>query len=57
MPNPREIITRFYTAFAARDHDTMAHCYAADAHFTDPVFTDLHGPAAQALSKAMRHSA
>jgi len=54
MPNPREIITRFYTAFAARDHDTMAHCYAADAHFTDPVFTDLHGPAAQALSKAMR---
>ncbi len=49
MPNPREVITRFYTAFAARDHDTMARCYAADAHFTDPVFTDLHGPSVGAM--------
>jgi len=49
MPDPREIITRFYTAFAARDHDTMARCYAADAHFTDPVFTDLHGPSVAAM--------
>jgi ketosteroid isomerase-like protein len=49
MPNPREIITRFYTAFAARDHETMARCYAADAHFSDPVFTDLHGPSVTAM--------
>jgi hypothetical protein len=35
MPNPREIITRFYTAFAARDHATMARCYnVIDAAFT-----------------------
>jgi hypothetical protein len=39
-----EMLTRFYTAFAARDAATMAACYAADATFSDPVFTDLRGP-------------
>jgi ketosteroid isomerase-like protein len=38
-----ELITRFYSAFAARDGLTMANCYAPDAHFSDPVFTDLTG--------------
>jgi ketosteroid isomerase-like protein len=38
-----ELIQRFYTAFAARDGDAMAACYAPDAHFSDPVFTDLNG--------------
>lgn len=37
------LITRFYTAFQARDHATMADCYAADATFHDAVFTDLEG--------------
>ena len=35
MSNPREIITRFYAAFAARDHDTMARCYALRIAFRD----------------------
>ena len=35
------LIQRFYAAFAARDGDTMAACYAPDATFSDPVFTDL----------------
>lgn len=37
------LIDRFYTAFGRRDHETMAACYADDAHFSDPVFRDLHG--------------
>ena len=38
-----ELIQRFYAAFARHDGDTMAACYAPDAHFSDPVFTDLRG--------------
>jgi uncharacterized protein len=42
MSNPNdELIQRFYAAFARRDGDAMAACYAPGAHFTDPVFTDL----------------
>ncbi len=38
-----ELITRFYAALDAGDADTMAASYAPDAHFSDPVFTDLNG--------------
>lgn len=38
--HPNEaVLTRFYTAFAALDPDTMAGCYAPDASFRDEVFT------------------
>lgn len=37
------LLARFYAAFDRRDGDAMAECYAADARFSDPVFTDLHG--------------
>lgn len=37
------LIERFYGAFARRDGDAMAACYAVDARFSDPVFTDLRG--------------
>jgi ketosteroid isomerase-like protein len=40
-------LTRFYTAFAVLDANTMADCYAPDASFSDPVFT-LHGRQATA---------
>ena len=43
------LLNRFYAAFAARDHATMAQCYAPDAHFSDPVFPDLHGPHVSAM--------
>ena len=36
-------IERFYTAFDRGDGDAMAACYAPDARFSDPVFTDLRG--------------
>ena len=38
-----ELIVRFYDAFARHDGDAMAACYAPDARFSDPVFTDLRG--------------
>lgn len=34
-------IQRLYTAFAERDGDSMAACYAPEATFTDPVFVAL----------------
>jgi ketosteroid isomerase-like protein len=40
----QDLINRLYRAFSARDHETMARCYASDARFSDPVFTDLRGP-------------
>jgi ketosteroid isomerase-like protein len=38
-----DVIVRFYEAFAARDGDKMAACYADDARFSDPVFQGLTG--------------
>ena len=38
-----ELITRFYTAFQAKDAEGMAACYAPDIRFSDPVFPDLQG--------------
>ncbi|HEX6711726.1 MAG TPA: nuclear transport factor 2 family protein [Thermoleophilaceae bacterium] len=44
-----ELIQRFYAAFDKHDGDTMAACYAPDAHFWDPVFQDLTGSEAGAM--------
>jgi ketosteroid isomerase-like protein len=41
-PN-RQLIERFYQAFADGDGAAMSACYAPDAHFADPVFPDLSG--------------
>jgi uncharacterized protein len=49
MPATNDVVTRLYTAFAARDSDAMARCYTADAHFSDPVFPNLHGPEVAAM--------
>ena len=37
------LISRFYDAFAQRDHAAMASCYAPDVTFRDPVFGELRG--------------
>jgi ketosteroid isomerase-like protein len=37
-----DLITRFYTAFAARDAEAMAACYHSDCMFMDPVFGRLN---------------
>jgi len=39
----RALADRFYAAFAKRDAETMAACYADDATFSDPAFPDLKG--------------
>jgi hypothetical protein len=39
MNSNEETLSRFYTAFAALDADTMAACYATDATFEDPAFS------------------
>ena len=44
MSGNAALIERFYTAFGARDHRTMAACYAPSARFSDPVFPHLEGP-------------
>ncbi len=44
-----ELIQRFYTAFAARDHQTMAECYRPDASFSDPAFPNLEGASVSAM--------
>jgi ketosteroid isomerase-like protein len=38
------VVRDLYTAMASRDALAMASCYASDARFSDPVFTDLKGP-------------
>lgn len=44
MAHPNdELLQRFYGAFDRKDGETMAACYAPDAHFRDPVFGDLTG--------------
>jgi ketosteroid isomerase-like protein len=48
-----ELIERFYSAFNAHDGDAMAACYAPDAHFSDPVFTDLRGAEPGAMWKML----
>jgi ketosteroid isomerase-like protein len=54
MPGANEdLLTRFYAALDAGDGDTMAASYAPDAHFSDPVFTDLNGEEPGAMWKML----
>ena len=43
----RELIARFYAAFARKDAEAMAACYADDVVFGDPVFPNLRGEEAR----------
>jgi ketosteroid isomerase-like protein len=49
MNQSEQLIERFYTALQRRDFATIAACYHPDAHFSDPVFTDLRGKAAPSM--------
>lgn len=53
----RELITRFYEAFAKRDAQGMAACYHDDIHFSDPVFPDLRGPRAGGMWRMLCETA
>ncbi|HUP92998.1 MAG TPA: nuclear transport factor 2 family protein [Solimonas sp.] len=43
------LIDKFYRAFQQRDAATMASCYHAEAHFSDPAFPDLRGTRATSM--------
>lgn len=43
----RAVADRFYAAFARRDAEGMAACYADDVAFSDPAFPALRGEAAR----------
>jgi SnoaL-like domain len=47
-PNEK-LLHDFYAAFERLDAVAMGAAYAPDAHFTDPVFPDLHGPQVPAM--------
>ncbi len=38
MPSNAAVIEQFYAAFARRDAEAMAACYAPDVVFAEPVF-------------------
>jgi uncharacterized protein len=58
MAHPNdELLQRFYAAFARRDGDGMAACYAPNARFSDPVFTDLRGQEPGAMWRMLTQSA
>ncbi|MEM7676981.1 MAG: nuclear transport factor 2 family protein [Myxococcota bacterium] len=44
----KALIHKFYSAFANRDAETMAGCYADDVRFSDPVF-ELTGDEARGM--------
>jgi len=44
-----ELITKFYSAWRAGDHETMARCYSDKARFSDPVFPDLDADRVRAM--------
>ncbi len=43
MADNNDLIVAFYEAFARRDGEAMAACYAPNARFSDEVFRDLRG--------------
>lgn len=43
MDPDEAVVARFFAAFGRGDAEGMAACYADDARFSDPVFTDLRG--------------
>jgi ketosteroid isomerase-like protein len=47
MESARAVADAFYTAFARRDAEAMAACYAEDVQFSDPAFPDLRGETAR----------
>ncbi len=49
MTEQTKLIEQFYEAFARRDGDGMAACYADDVRFSDPVFPALEGEHARAM--------
>jgi len=52
-----ELITKFYSAFAKRDWQTMQSCYHDEATFSDPVFQNLTAKETKAMWHMLTSSA
>lgn len=48
-PGTEEVLRTFYDAFARRDAEAMAACYADHVVFSDPVFPELVGERARGM--------
>ena|SRR6218665_835690 len=49
MNTNEQLIARFYTCFQNKDYTGMQACYADDAHFSDPVFSNLNANEVRAM--------
>lgn len=49
MHTNKHLLKKFYTCLQQKDYEGMAHCYAPDATFSDPVFTHLKGAEVHAM--------
>lgn len=49
MTADQNLIRHFYESFQKKDIKAMQNCYAIDAKFSDPVFTDLDGQGVRAM--------
>ena len=49
MTNHTQLIETFYKSFQQKDYASMIACYHPQIHFSDPVFTHLHGKQAGAM--------
>ncbi|WP_316810384.1 nuclear transport factor 2 family protein [Pedobacter heparinus] len=49
MTANEELIRHFYTSFQQQDVKAMQDCYAAEATFSDPVFSHLNGGELRAM--------
>lgn len=45
----KDVVEKFYTAFAAQDAEGMVDCYADNVVFKDPAFGELQGERAKAM--------
>jgi len=52
----KPLITKFYTAFANLDAETMVQCYHKDIIFTDPAFGNLEGERAKNMWRMLCQS-
>jgi ketosteroid isomerase-like protein len=52
-----DVVRRFYEAFAAKDGEAMAACYADDVVFSDPAFPHLVGDEARDMWRMLTRRA
>ena len=49
MNENEQLISHFYTSFQQKNARAMQECYADNAHFSDPIFSDLNAAEVRAM--------